>query len=31
MPVDVLIPPLGATTDTFVLAEWYRQELDWAR
>src|SRR6266851_7742934 len=26
MPVDVLIPPLGATTDTFVLVEWYRQE-----
>src|SRR4051812_26342840 len=26
MPVDVLIPPLAATTDTLVLVEWYRQE-----
>ena len=26
MPVDVLIPPLGATTDTLRLVEWYRQE-----
>jgi pyruvate dehydrogenase E2 component (dihydrolipoyllysine-residue acetyltransferase) len=26
MPVDVLIPPLSATSDTLVLVEWYRQE-----
>src|SRR5712692_429764 len=26
MPVDVLIPPLGATTDTLRLVEWYHQE-----
>src|SRR5438094_790467 len=26
MPVDVLVPPLGATTDTLRLVEWYRQE-----
>src|SRR4051812_46815592 len=26
MPVDVLVPPLAATTDTLVLVEWYRQE-----
>src|SRR6476661_2192736 len=26
MPVDVLVPPLSATTDTLRLVEWYRQE-----
>src|SRR5262249_43795847 len=26
MPVDVLVPPLGATTDTLRLVEWYRRE-----
>src|SRR3954454_7289137 len=26
MPVDVVVPPLGATTDTLVLVEWYRRE-----
>src|SRR5437588_608960 len=26
MPVDVLVPPLGATTDTLRLVEWYHQE-----
>ena len=26
MPVEVLVPPLGATTDTLRLVEWYRQE-----
>jgi pyruvate dehydrogenase E2 component (dihydrolipoamide acetyltransferase) len=26
MPVDVLIPPLAATTDTLRLVEWYRRE-----
>jgi pyruvate/2-oxoglutarate dehydrogenase complex dihydrolipoamide acyltransferase (E2) component len=26
MAVDVLIPPLAATTDTLLLVEWYRQE-----
>ena len=26
MPVDDLVPPLGATTDTLLLVEWYRQE-----
>src|SRR5437879_3116101 len=26
MPIDVLVPPLSATTDTLLLVEWYRQE-----
>src|SRR5712692_888208 len=26
MPVEVLVPPLSATTDTLLLVEWYRQE-----
>src|SRR5438309_7402564 len=26
MPVEVLVPPLGATTDTLRLVEWYQQE-----
>src|SRR5947209_7370513 len=26
MPVDVRVPPLGATTDTLRLVGWYRQE-----
>src|SRR5690242_999746 len=26
MPVEVLVPPLGATTDTLRLVEWYRRE-----
>src|SRR5712692_7268345 len=26
MPVEVLVPPFGATTDTLLLVEWYRQE-----
>src|SRR5437588_11068758 len=26
MPVDVLVPPLGATTDTLRLVEWYCRE-----
>jgi pyruvate dehydrogenase E2 component (dihydrolipoamide acetyltransferase) len=31
MPVEVLIPPLGATTDTLRLMEWYRQEGETVR
>src|SRR4051812_44301818 len=26
MPVEVRVPPLGTTTDTLRLVEWYRQE-----
>ena len=28
MSVDVLIPPLGTTTDTLILIEWFRKEGD---
>src|SRR3989304_2970960 len=28
MAIDVLAPPLGQTTDTVVLANWYKQEGD---
>lgn len=26
MPVDVVVPPLGATVDTFTLVAWYKKE-----
>src|SRR6058998_2122497 len=26
MPIEVVVPPLGATVDTFTLVTWYKQE-----
>lgn len=26
MPIEVVVPPLGATVDTFTLVAWYKQE-----
>src|ERR1041385_4519244 len=26
MPINVVVPPLGATVDTFTLVAWYKQE-----
>src|SRR5258706_11159268 len=26
MPIEVVVPPLGATVDTFILVAWYKQE-----
>src|ERR1051325_4282098 len=28
MPIDVIVPPLGATVDTLTLVAWYKQEGD---